>query len=402
MVGQSLESLSVGGGRNLSAAGLASGLKLGESAILHVGLLADVGYDTNVFYSASAEGQEPKPSAILHVTPRLEIANSERDGSVPSGTYYNLTASIDFRKYLSDSDPVIKQDGINPSLGGTVEFSSGQALSFSLSESFSRVQQAPYSPGDPIIRDANMASANLRFSPGGGRLRILLRYTNLIDKYEGGYDPGSNMGNEFVLDVGWRWLPRTTLYLQAAQGIITYFNTDLGQSSSYPLRTRAGIRGLLTEKLSVHLAAGYSNAFYSSGGNPTGFGNVGIVTELNYNLDILSKVGIGYHHDFANSPFVGGYYNMDAVYAAYQQMVASRVVTYLYGRYENRRYGNDAKDRTDNYILGGVSVDYIIGKVILIGASYSLALNRSSIHGGTTGGVDYTKHVLLFRIGAVY
>jgi hypothetical protein len=396
--GASLESISSGAGRQLSTKGLATGLKLGDEAILHAALFGDIGYDTNVFYASS---QGTKPAAVLHVGPRLEITNAERDGSIPSGTYYNAFAGLDWRKYLSSDGDITKQDALNPSLGGSAEFSSGQVLSFLIGDTFSRYQEAPYTAnraGDPITRDPNMASANLKFSPGGGRLKLNLRYTNLIDYYEGAYNSGSNMGNEVVLDAGWRWLPKTSLYVQVAQGVITYFNT--GHSTSFPLRTLAGLRGLLTEKLAVNVAAGYSNAFYSSGANPSGFGNVDIVTEVNYTIGPLSRAGIGYHHDFANSPFVGQYYNMDAIYGAYQQMVASRVVVYLYGRYENRRFGG--VDRTDNYAMGGVAVDYMIGRFLLAGASYSLNVNRSSVTGGTTGGIDYTKHVLLFRLGVVY
>lgn len=394
--GPSLESLSIGVGRQLSTRGLASGLKLGQEAILHAALTADIGYDTNVFYG-STEGTKPAP--VLHIGPRLEITNAERDGSIPSGTYYDVYAGVDWRKYLSSDGTITEQDALNPSLGGTAELSSGQAMGFLLSDNFSRYQQAPWSEGPPIIRDDNLASASLRYAPGGGRLRFNLRYTNLIDKYEGDSSDGSNMGNEIVLDAGWRWLPKTTIYAQAAQGVITYFSS--GRVTSYPLRTLAGLRGLLTEKLAVNVAAGYSNAFYSSGENPSGFGNVGIVTEVNYTIDLLSRAGLGYRHDFANSPFVGQYYDLDAIYGAYQQMIARRVVTYLYGRYENRRFGAGT-NRTDNYIMGGVSVDYMIGNFILAGASYSLNLNRSSVTTGSAAGVDYSKHVLLLRLGVVY
>jgi hypothetical protein len=405
--------MSVGAGRQLATKGLASGLKLGDEAILHAGVFADIGYDSNVFYGSTGQTTSP----VLHVTPRLELTNAEKDGSVPSGTYYNVVGSIDFREYLSSNKDVTEQNAINPSLGGTAEFSSGQALSFSLSETFSRYQQAPYAPGTPLTRDDNMASASLRFAPGGGRLSVMLRYTNLIDKYEGSYDGGSNMGNEGVLDIGWRWLPRTTIYAQVAQGAITYFKSGTGPSASYPLRTLAGIRGLLTEKLSVNIGAGYNNAFYSGGNSPTGLGNVGIVAEINYSVSTLSRAGLGYHHDFVNSPLLGQYYNMDAIYGSFQQMVASRVVTYLFGRFENRRYGGGGVDgRVDNYVMGGVALDYMIGHYIITGASYSLNLNRTTQAGtaqtvnpqnGVTTttpipGIDYTKHVLLFRLGAVY
>jgi hypothetical protein len=402
----SLETMSAGAGRSLTTRGIASGLKLGDEAILHAGVFADVGYDSNVFYGSTSQ----ETSAVLHVTPRLEITNAERDGSVPTGTYYDLVGSVDFVRYLSSSDAVTKQSTINPSLGGSAEFSSGQALSLMLTETFSRYQQAPYTNGDPakapeaIIRDDNMASASLNFAPGGGRLKVMLRYTNLIDKYEGSYDIGSNMGNEGVLDVGWRWLPRTTIFAQVAQGAITYFNSRASASASFPLRTRLGLRGLLTEKLSVNIAAGYNNAFYSSssGGSPT---NLGIVAEVNYIISTLTRAGLGYHHDFVNSPFLGQYYNMDAIYGTFQQMVASRVVTYLFGRFENRRFGNG---RIDNNLMGGVALDYMVGRFLLAGASYSLNLNRTTTKVAPAPGVladpglDYTKHVLLFRLGVTY
>src|SRR5450631_111258 len=81
----SLETLSAGTGRSLTTRGMASGLKLGDEAILHVGVFADIGYDSNVFYSSSQQ-----TSAVMHIAPRLEITNSARDGSIPSGTYYDL------------------------------------------------------------------------------------------------------------------------------------------------------------------------------------------------------------------------------------------------------------------------------------------------------------------------
>jgi hypothetical protein len=313
--------------------------------------------------------------------------------------------ALDWRTYLTSDSSISEQDALNPSLGGTAEFSGDQALGFTIGDTFIRYQQAPYVAGKVLTRDDNLASANLRYSPGGGRLRFNLRYTNLIDAYEGDYSNRSNMSNELMLDAGWRWLPKTSIYVSVAQGIITYFSSDSGHYTSYPLRTAAGLRGQLTQKVSVNVGAGYSNAFYSSGDSPSGFGNVGIVAEVNYTIDPLSRLGLGYRHDFANSPFVGQWYNVDAIYGAYQQVIAMRFGAYLFGRYENRRFGGliGGADRTDNYLAGGVALDYTaVGRWLQIGASYSLNYNRSSLTTGTEGGVNYAKQVFLFRVGVVY
>jgi hypothetical protein len=160
------------------------------------------------------------------------------------------------------------------------------------------------------------------------------------------------------------------------------------------------LRGLLTEKLAVNLGAGYVNSFYSTGPNTSGLGNLTVVAELNYAVSLLSRAGIGYRHDFANSPFVGQFYNLDAVYGAFQQMIAGRVATYVYARYENRRFIGGAS-RTDNFVMGGVSLDYKIRDFFLAGASYALTLNQSS-GAASNGGIDYAKHVVLFRLGLVY
>src|SRR5512134_868245 len=98
----SLETLSSGMGRQLTTQGLASGLKLGESAILHAALFADIGYDTNVLYN----NQDSRSAAVLHVGPRLSITNAERDGTRPSGIYYDVFAGLDWRKYLSDDEGI--------------------------------------------------------------------------------------------------------------------------------------------------------------------------------------------------------------------------------------------------------------------------------------------------------
>jgi hypothetical protein len=163
------------------------------------------------------------------------------------------------------------------------------------------------------------------------------------------------------------------------------------------------LRGLLTEKLGLNIAAGYTNGFYSAGAsNTSGLGNLVLVGEIIYNMSITSKAGLGYRHDFVNSPFVGDYYNVDAVYAALQEFVGGRVSLGLYGRFENRRFqGVGAANRTDNYVIAGLTADYVIRRMFYFGVGYSLSLNTSNID-QAAGGTDYTKHLIVGRLGVVY
>jgi hypothetical protein len=382
------------------------GAKLGESTLLHAALGADIGYDSNVFY----EHDSPHAAAVAHVTPALDISNGERDGTAPDGVFYDLGASLTYREYLSGSDEVRKMRAFNPALGGLLKLSSKQTLSLSLSDNFNRSQDPPYSPKAAIItHDRNVASLEFKVAPGGGRIQVLLRLNNVLDLYETTpYDKSNNMGNEGVLDLSWRWLPRTALFVQVAQGAVTYLKSDSTGVASYPLRATAGLRGLLTEKLGLTLAAGYGNGFYASGASPSGFGNVVLLGELLYNMSLTSKVGLGYHHDFVNSPFVGQFYNMDAVYAALREYIGGRVATAAYARFENRSY-QGAGGRTDQVVIGGLTADYVIQRFFYIGVGYTLTLARTNKTDSTDPkttttppGVDYTKHLIVGRLGVIY
>ena len=401
--GPSLETMSYGL-QGISPHNGPTGAKLGEGALLHAALGADIGYDSNVFYT-----QTPTSAAVAHVTPALDLSNAERDGSVPDEVYYDLGASLTYREYLTGDSDVRRQRALDPNVGGLLRFSSKQTLSLSLSDNFLRIQDPPYSSTATIVNhDRNIGSLELKVAPGGGRIQLLLRYNNVLDLYEGAYNIYNNMGNEGVIDLSWRWLPKTAFFLQVAQGMVTYLKSDSGKPTSYPLRATAGLRGLLTEKLGLNLSAGYANGFYGSTGTPSGFGDIVIVAEIIYNMTLTSKAVLGYRHDFQNSPFLGNYYNLDAGYAAFREFIGGRVATAAYGRLENRKYqgGSLTQSRTDQVVIAGLTADYVIQRVFYVGVGYTLTLARSNNTDTATpnsnAGIDFTKHVVVGRLGVVY
>jgi hypothetical protein len=404
VTGPNLESMSYGLA-GISPRNGPVGAKLGESTLLHAAVGADVGYDSNVFYSPT-----PTAAAVAHVTPALDLSNGERDGSMPDGAFYDLGANLTYREYLSGGAEVRKLRAFNPGLGALLRLSSQQTLSLTLADNFYRTQEPPYSLGAPVItHDRNTGSLEFKVAPGGGRIQVLLRYNNVLDLYEGlPYTNSNNMGNEGVLDLSWRWLPKTAFFMQYAQGVVSYLRPSSSGVTSYPLRATAGLRGLLTEKLGLNLSAGYANAFYGSrGSNPSGFGNVILIGEIIYNMSLTSKAGLGYRHDFQNSPFIGNFYDLDAVYVALREFVGGRVALAGYGRFENRAYHGPAAvalNRTDKVVIAGLTADFVIQRFFYIGVGYTLTLARTSsdVVAATVGGVDYTKHVVVGRLGVVY
>ena len=70
-----------------------------------------------------------------------------------------------------------------------------------LADTFVRVEDPPYNPRQvPITRYNNQASAEVRWSPGGGRLTGTLRYTNMVDVFQGAYSYANSMTNQLMLD----------------------------------------------------------------------------------------------------------------------------------------------------------------------------------------------------------
>jgi hypothetical protein len=410
--GPNLESMSYGL-QGISPHNGPGGAKLGESTLLHAGIGAEVGYDSNVFYSPAGNR---KGSGVVRVTPAIDISNAERDGTVPDGVAYDLAASMGYREYLTSDADIRKQRAFTPAGGLFLQFSSKQTLSLSVMDNFIRTVDPPYAlNADPIAHDYNAAGLQLKVAPGGGRLVLTIRGNSVLDYYENEiYKNGSNVGNEGVLDIAWRWLPKTAFFVQAAQGVITYLHPVQGRNDSYPLRVTGGIRGLLTEKLALNLGAGYVNTFYKSGGsNPSGFNNVILFAEFIHKLSITQTAGIGYRHDVRNSPFVGDFYETHAVYAALRQLVGGRLALAGYGRFEYRNYNGHVTaldgttsgfTRTDKAAMAGVTADVILARMLYVGVGYNLTFltTPSNPPAGTPQGVDYTKHVVTGRLGLVY
>ncbi|HMF42469.1 MAG TPA: hypothetical protein VKQ32_17470, partial [Polyangia bacterium] len=203
--------------------------------------------------------------------------------------------------------------------------------------------------------------------------------------------------------------------LNAQQGYIFYLNDAQamanGKSSSYPLQLTTGLRGLLTEKTSAILALGYTNGFYANG--PTTGGFLGSsYAELAFTLrpTMLSRIVAGYRHDFTNAVIASFSYN-DTGYASYVQQIAGRLALDLSGRYVHRRYQGDFVDssqgptpampnqpqRVDDFIQGGVSLDYFVRNWIYAGLAYSVLSNSSNI-----ASVEYLKQQMFVRLGITY
>ncbi len=273
-----------------------------------------------------------------------------------------------------------------------------------------------------ITRNNNTAALQLRAAPGGGRLQANLRYMNTIDVFANPELKYANlMSHEVMVDGSWRWLPKTAIFVQLSQGAINYFEKDPNnpKESSYPFRAITGLRGLVTEKLSVNLAAGYSAAFYQGGAeNPSGASNLTILGETIFRPALTTDIVLGYRHEFRNS-VIGTFYDVDSPFVSVRQKIARRFNVMANLRYEYRRYHGyilesvDPMDmtktvkmpseRTDGFLQASLDADYQVQEWFYAGVGYLLQKNdTTAVETGTGGGFNYVKHQVLFRIGITY
>jgi hypothetical protein len=394
----------------------ATGINLGEGVMLHLGLGAEAGYDSNVYYGSTSAAAPIVSSAMIRTTAFAEINNGTLGGGAPTGLTYSARAGLTYRRYTQDDNGLGRyQNGFMPSAGLSLNTTAGP-WAFGLSDAFVRIEDPPYGAAGagPIARDNNVASAQVAWSPGGGRISSTLRYTNVIDIFETGsnFEYANNLAHGLLLDVAWKWLPKTAIFLQLSQGWITYLNssaetTGTGKHDSYPLHAVVGLRGLVTPKISAVASLGYGNAFYSSGATTSGWlGSTYLDLQATMVPTMLSRIILGYHQDFQNSVISSFYYDY-SLYASYSQQIAGRMTADISARYSHRRYegllfDTSGKVRNDNLFVVGATLDYYVRNWIFGGVGYSLAADFSdyTLPGGAP--VDYVKHQVFARLGVTY
>jgi hypothetical protein len=221
------------------------------------------------------------------------------------------------------------------------------------------------------------------------------------------------MGHQLMLDATWKWLPKTGLFLQVSQGYISYFYSDANgnsKSPSYPLQALAGLRGLITPKLALNVSAGYANGFYATSPGPTGFrGNFSGGAEGVYQPQLLTRIVLGYRHNFQNA-ILGDFYYLDSVYLNVGQAIAGRVALGLAARYESRSFqgvpvAGGTVSRHDNYFEAGANLDYAMRAWTYVGVSYSIISNTSPYQPNAPndpGRVNFVKQLVFARLGVSY
>ncbi len=329
---------------------------------LHPGIGADFGFDSNAFYTSSTFSNQIRPALRLRVTPSFYVSTLGAQRSANSDSTSTALPTVNFRGGvgLIYSEWIGLQSGIslgnlrNLGAQGTLRFDffPGRTWQFGLGADFVRTIQpggqdgyigTPGS-GNTLNRNTVLGNVELAYAPGRGVFEVRFGYNiqaTLFDDIAG----NNSLTHTGFAKMRWRFLPRTALVWEGSVSRLSYLNspdtTSAGLFSATPMSTRFGLAGLLTNRVSMTVLAGYTATFYELGDNadtPVG------QAEVQWLIDARSQLRGGFVRDVQQSYF-GNYYIRNRGYANYAQSFGGKFVLtvdagiglYQYGYLSHRR-----------------------------------------------------------------
>lgn len=332
---------------------------------IHPGIGAEAGYDSNFLLRSQksapnlvngAPAAPPEESARLRVTPSISFATlgvQRREGR-------DEQPSVNFRANLSASyneffGPALIRDQRNVSVASTARLSilPGRPVGVGIFGGFNRLL-SPNVLGNPNLSfNQNIVNAGteLILTPNGGTLDYRFGYQLRFSFYDSTGSSGlNNISHEGYVRGRWAFRPRTSLLYDGSVGYLTYTNlgttNSLGLLSSVPVRTRFGLQGLVTPRLSLLAMVGYgttllqqdagvasrqfdsviANAaatFYLTA-NPAVEDTIGDLSQF------ISTLTVGAQRDFQQS-FLGNYVTTNRGFVNLTSFIAGRAILQLGG-----------------------------------------------------------------------
>lgn len=337
------------------------GIKAGDFE-LHPGIGGEAGYDSNYFLRSSNSGanivngapNEPvRDAASLRLTPSFSIstlsrrASADEVGTSAGPRFVTFRGGISATGRLLIGKEMSDQKSISVNADARADFNSGHPVAFGIFGTYARAIQPN------VIADPNFAfdhddftlGSDVTFLPGGGTLDLRAGYQLYASLYEETQGvPYSSITHEVFFKDRWKFRPRTAIYSQVSLDFLDYPNAQRASfylNDATPLRTQAGLTGLLTDWFGATLGAGYSATFFK---NPQAFSTTqydsfNAMANAVFYLGqgkggndlpgegtlLLSSISVGLTRDFQRS-LLGNFYTSDRVYAALEYWFASRVV----------------------------------------------------------------------------
>jgi len=353
------------------------GIRVGDVE-LHPGVGAEVGIDSNWFVRSHTEGPNiingpptspVREAGVIRITPSFSfgsLTDQRTGGEKPAFTYRGGIAGS-YREFIGTE--VNDQRNMNLHATFRGDILPGRPFGVGFFAGYQRFIQPSAIPGVDVSfnrSDVN-AGAEVIAIPGGGNLDMHLQYQFYGAFYENTQGAAfTNLTHEISLRNRWRFRPKTSVFTETGLSFVTYPNSGrsvLALNDAIPVRTRVGMNGLLTPRLSVLGAIGYSATFLADApASAQQFDSINAQAEATVYLTgtaaptndpsattAISTLTVGYSRDvlvgsaqsFQNRPTyifgggqnttIGSFTGLDKIYGRLSYMFAGRAVVSLDG-----------------------------------------------------------------------
>jgi hypothetical protein len=260
-----------------------------------------------------------------------------------------------YREFFGQLQP--EQRNMSADVNAKLDILPGRPVGGMLMAAYDRtIQPNPVNPSNPDLsfnRDALTATGEIVVQPGSGTLDIHVGNTFSETLFEQNAGQGySGFFDTIYLRERWKFRPRTALIYDGTFGIQQYNNLDVATISelnnSYPVRTRLGVNGLVTPRISVLAMLGYGGSFFTPAtvapppkppdqyDSVIGQGEIRFYITAQPGLDsgppslTLSSLALGYTRDFQPS-YLSNFYGSDRGYLNFSYFFAGRALISLQG-----------------------------------------------------------------------
>ncbi|CAN5188087.1 hypothetical protein BH11MYX1_BH11MYX1_36780 [soil metagenome] len=394
------------------------GVKIGEGTVLHPVFGVETGFVSNVFYTANnAQG-----AALLRLIAQigtsslpdsrlLQQSGDESNQENKGGFQYraNLRASYDVLYANNSTVANTGGLGVGASLHGIAN-PMGR-FSFGIDDDFSRlIRAANFETDANTNRDINTLGLNLLYHPQDHSIGGYLYYVNTIDVFESNAQGFANrMFNKLGVHPTWQWLPRTQVYADLSESIVTTIGTTPAgippKATSYPFSVLAGLSTLFTIKTTFNVFAGYTNGFYSSGPS---FSAPQLGAQLGYRYSPLGRITLLYSLLYQDS--INANYYRDHVLQVSLQQAFDPLVFMVQPEVHFREYSgvyvvNGPPNRNDVIFSLVAGAHYNFRDWISATLDYRFSTVQTDyrympIGGGVTTDPSYARHELLLGVRA--
>lgn len=407
------------------------GFRIGEGLVIHPGLQADLGYDSNVLMSSRA-GQ----AGVLRLLGHVDLATLPPQrldvGSQPA-LAFRVGAAVEYRQFFSrdarvgSSQQVNAQSDANLSLWAYRPFSLRASNHFLVTNDARNLEVANSQTFAPRIYDRIAVLATYR--PRNGPLEIGLGESFRIDHYvQSELERSRALSNDINLYAQLRVLPETLVKLELRSSYVDFYGQSSPIPSSAPIRITAGAQTLLLSWLGASAYLGYGNSLhFGLSDMPPLLGDLTAVRYSNFvggleaRLRMFQRMRLnaGWAREFFDSIYAT-YFRDDRLYIHYEQgiwrslTVRSQFETYLrqYGPlvrpevFLYRAYRNGATTRSDVLVSFSAEASFRPLSFLEVGASYSVLDDITDFGfldgSGTPIDAAFVKHVLLFKADLAY